>query len=299
MKLNLKRPLVFFDLETTGVDTAKDRIVEISMVKVMPNGDEIVRTRLINPQMHIPEDATAVHGITDEDVKDQPTFAQIAKSLSQFIEGCDFGGFNSNRFDLPMLVEEFLRAGVDVDFKNRKFIDVQNIFHKMEQRTLVAAYKFYCDKDLTDAHSAEADTKATYEVLKAQLDRYPDLQKNLSSVINGFYANAATPEQRLFFTETLLYNFPGNITALDSAANELGKNNSGFEKLSPLEKSRLFAAAARLRYLSGDLDGAIKFQQRACDALPKNGDKTTAETFSTQLDFYLKLQIINKKEITL
>ncbi len=182
MKLNLTRPLVFFDLETTGVDTAKDRIVEISMVKVMPDGEEIVRTRLINPQMHIPEDATAIHGITDEDVKDQPTFAQIAKSLYKFIEGCDFGGFNSNRFDLPMLVEEFLRAGVDVDFKSRKFIDVQNIFHKMEQRTLVAAYKFYCDKDLTDAHSAEADTRATYEVLKAQLDRYSELQNDVTAL---------------------------------------------------------------------------------------------------------------------
>ena len=182
MELNLKRPLVFFDLETTGVDTAKDRIVEISMVKVMPNGDEVVRTRLINPQMSIPADATAIHGITDEDVKDAPTFAQIAKSLAQFIEGCDFGGFNSNRFDLPMLVEEFMRAGVDVDFKQRKFIDVQNIFHKMEQRTLVAAYKFYCDKDLTNAHSAEADTKATYEVLKAQLDRYPELQNDVAAL---------------------------------------------------------------------------------------------------------------------
>ena len=182
MKLNLKRPIVFFDLETTGVDTAKDRIVEISMVKVMPDGEEIIKTRRINPQMHIPEDATAVHGITDEDVKDAPTFAQIAKSLSQFIEGCDFGGFNSNRFDLPMLVEEFLRAGVDVDFKKRKFIDVQNIFHKMEQRTLVAAYKFYCDKNLEEAHSAEADTRATYEVLMAQLDRYPELQNDVAAL---------------------------------------------------------------------------------------------------------------------
>ncbi len=193
MKLNLKRPLVFFDLETTGVDTAKDRIVEISMVKVMPDGEEIVRTRLINPQMHIPEDATAIHGITDEDVKDQPTFAQIAKSLYKFIEGCDFGGFNSNRFDLPMLVEEFLRAGVDVDFKSRKFIDVQNIFHKMEQRTLVAAYKFYCDKDLTDAHSAEADTRATYEVLKAQLDRYAELQNDVT-VLAEFSARGETAD---------------------------------------------------------------------------------------------------------
>ena len=204
MKLNLKRPLVFFDLETTGVDTAKDRIVEISMVKVMPNGDEIVRTRHINPQKHIPEDATAVHGITDEDVKDQPTFAQIAKSLSQFIEGCDFGGFNSNRFDLPMLVEEFLRAGVDVDFKNRKFIDVQNIFHKMEQRTLVAAYKFYCNKDLTDAHSAEADTRATYEVLKAQLDRYSELQNDVAAL-----AEFSSRGETVDYAGRIVYNDKG------------------------------------------------------------------------------------------
>ena len=204
MKLNLKRPIVFFDLETTGVDTAKDRIVEISMVKVMPDGEEIVRTRLINPQMHIPEDATAVHGITDEDVRDQPTFAQIAKSLSQFIEGCDFGGFNSNRFDLPMLVEEFLRAGVDVDFKNRKFIDVQNIFHKMEQRTLVAAYKFYCNKDLTDAHSAEADTRATYEVLKAQLDRYSELQNDVAAL-----AEFSSRGETVDYAGRIVYNDKG------------------------------------------------------------------------------------------
>ena len=204
MKLNLKRPIVFFDLETTGVDTAKDRIVEVSMVKVMPDGNEIVRTRLINPQMHIPEDATAVHGITDDDVKDQPTFAQIAKSLAQFIEGCDFGGFNSNRFDLPMLVEEFLRAGVDVDFKNRKFVDVQNIFHKMEQRTLVAAYKFYCDKDLTNAHSAEADTRATYEVLKAQLDRYPELENDIAAL-----AEFSTREESADYAGRIVFNDKG------------------------------------------------------------------------------------------
>ena len=182
MKLNLKRPIVFFDLETTGVDTAKDRIVEVSMIKIMPDGEEIVRTRRINPQMHIPEQATAIHGITDDDVKDAPTFAQVAKSMAQFIDGCDFGGFNSNRFDLPMLVEEFLRAGVDVDFRCRRFVDVQNIFHKMEQRTLVAAYKFYCDKNLEEAHSAEADTRATYEVLMAQLDRYPELQNDVAAL---------------------------------------------------------------------------------------------------------------------
>ena len=182
MDLNLKRPIVFFDLETTGVDTAHDRIVEISMIKIMPDGERIVKTRKLNPEMHIPEAATAVHGITDEDVKDCPRFAQVAKSLAQFLTGCDFGGFNSNRFDMPVLVEEFLRAGVDVDFKRRRFVDVQNIFHKMEQRTLVAAYKFYCDKDLTDAHSAEADTLATYEVLKAQLDRYPELENDIDAL---------------------------------------------------------------------------------------------------------------------
>jgi len=182
MELKLKRPIVFFDLETTGVDTAHDRIVEISMIKIMPDGERIVKTRKLNPEMHIPEAATAVHGITDEDVKDCPRFAQVAKSLAQFLTGCDFGGVNSNRFDMPVLVEEFLRAGVDVDFKRRRFVDVQNIFHKMEQRTLVAAYKFYCDKDLTDAHSAEADTLATYEVLKAQLDRYPELENDIDAL---------------------------------------------------------------------------------------------------------------------
>ncbi len=182
MELKLKRPIVFFDLETTGVDTAHDRIVEISMIKIMPDGERIVKTRKLNPEMHIPEAATAVHGITDEDVKDCPRFAQVAKSLAQFLTGCDFGGFNSNRFDMPVLVEEFLRAGVDVDFKRWRFVDVQNIFHKMEQRTLVAAYKFYCDKDLTDAHSAEADTLATYEVLKAQLDRYPELENDIDAL---------------------------------------------------------------------------------------------------------------------
>ena len=163
MQLNLKNPLVFFDLETTGIDIAKDRIVEISMVKVMPNGQEIVKTRRINPGMPIPPESTAIHGITDEDVKNCPTFKEIAKSLAAQIEGCDLAGFNSNRFDIPMLAEEFLRAGVDVDLNRRKFIDVQTIFHKMEQRNLTAAYKFYCNKDLTNAHTAEADTLATYE----------------------------------------------------------------------------------------------------------------------------------------
>ena len=204
MKLNLKRPIVFFDLETTGVDTSKDRIVEISMIKIMPDGEEFVRTRKINPEMPIPPEATAVHGITDEDVKDQPTFRQVAKSLAQFIQGCDFGGFNSNRFDLPVLVEEFLRVGVDVDLKRRKFVDVQNIFHKKEQRTLVAAYKFYCEKDLTDAHSAEADTRATYEVLCSQLDRYDDLENDID-----FLAEFSERDKTVDYAGRILYNEKG------------------------------------------------------------------------------------------
>ena len=201
MQLNLKRPIIFFDLETTGVDTVRDRIVEISLVKVMPDGEKIIKTRRLNPEMHIPEEATAVHHITDEDVKDCPTFRQVAKSLAQFLEGCDFGGFNSNRFDLPVLVEEFMRAGVEVDFKRRHFVDVQNIFHKMEQRTLVAAYKFYCGKDLEAAHSVEADTLATYEVLEAQLDRYPDLKNDIAAL-----AEFSTRNDCVDYAGRILYN---------------------------------------------------------------------------------------------
>ncbi len=180
MKLNLKNPLVFFDLETTGINITKDRIVEISLLKVHPNGKEEIKSRLINPEMPIPAQATAIHGITDNDVKDCPTFKQVAKSLADMLEGCDLAGFNSSRFDVPMLSEEFLRAGVDFDMSKRKFVDVQIIFHKKEQRTLEAAYKFYCDKELQNAHSAEADTIATYEVLKSQLDRYPDLENDVA-----------------------------------------------------------------------------------------------------------------------
>lgn len=179
MNLKLRRPIIFFDLETTGVDVVKDRIVEISIIKVYPDGSEDQKTRRVNPEMHIPEASTAVHHITDEDVKDCPTFRQIAKSLAAFFEGADIAGYNSNRFDIPLLSEEFLRADVDFDFKRHRFVDVQTIFHKMEKRTLEAAYKFYCDKDLANAHSADADTRATYEVLKAQLERYPSLKNDI------------------------------------------------------------------------------------------------------------------------
>lgn len=196
--------MVFFDLETTGVDTSRDRIVELSMIKIMPDGEKIIKTRRINPQMPIPASATEVHGISDDDVKDCPTFGQIAKSLQQFIAGCDFGGFNSNRFDVPVLVEEFLRAGVDIDLKKSKFVDVQNIFHKLEQRTLVAAYKLYCGKDLTDAHSAEADTMATFEVLEAQLDRYPELENDVN-----FLAEFSTRAQAVDYAGRIVYDENG------------------------------------------------------------------------------------------
>jgi DNA polymerase-3 subunit epsilon len=175
MKLLLKRPIAFFDLETTGVNLATDKIVEIAVVKVMPDGTHIKKRRLINPQMPIPAEATAVHGISNEMVKDAPTFKQVANEVKQFIEGCDLAGYNSNRFDIPMLVEEFLRAGISFSVDDRKMLDVQRIYHLMEQRTLSAAYKFYCDKVLDAAHSAEADTLATWEVLEAQLERYSHL----------------------------------------------------------------------------------------------------------------------------
>lgn len=178
MKLNLNKPICFFDLETTGINISKDRIVEISILKIHPDGKEESKTWLVNPEMKIPAEVTAIHGISDDDVKDKPTFKELAKEIYQMISDADLGGFNSNRFDIPLLAEEMLRAEIDFDMKNRVAVDVQTIFHKMEQRTLSAAYKFYCDKNLDDAHSAEADTKATYEVLKAQIARYDDLEND-------------------------------------------------------------------------------------------------------------------------
>ena len=174
MKLNLQNPIIFFDLETTGVDVAKDRIVELCYIKIFPNGNEESKSMRINPCMPIPPHSSEVHGIYDEDVKDCPTFADIASELYNTFQGCDLAGFNSNKFDIPLLCEEFLRQGMDFDVAKRNCIDVQNIYHKLEKRTLVAAYKYYCGKDLENAHSAIADTRATVEVLEAQLDRYPD-----------------------------------------------------------------------------------------------------------------------------
>ncbi len=182
MKLQLRRPVVFFDLETTGLNLLTDRIVEISALKLMPNGEVVRRTRRVNPEMPIPAEATALHHITDADVASAPTFKQIAKQVAAFFTGCDIAGFNSTRFDLPMLDQELQRADVDFDFSRPRMIDVQTIFHKREPRNLAAAYRFYCGKDLEGAHGAEADTQATYEVLLAQLEKYDDLPTDVEKL---------------------------------------------------------------------------------------------------------------------
>ncbi|MBK8951819.1 MAG: 3'-5' exonuclease [Chitinophagaceae bacterium] len=181
--IQLKKPLAFIDLETTGVNPGLDRIVEIAIVKILTDGTKSVKRKLINPEIAIPKGASDVHGISDEMVKDAPTFKQVAHELKQMLDGCDFAGYNSNRFDIPLLMEEFLRAQVDFDMKNRKLLDVQSIYHKMEPRTLGAAYKFYCGRNLDAAHSAEADATATYEILEAQIEKYPELGNNVDSIL--------------------------------------------------------------------------------------------------------------------
>lgn len=205
MELHLTKPIIFFDLETTGVNFQEDRIVEISYIKVNPNGTEESKTIRVNPGRPIPAEATAVHHITDADVAGERSFKDIARELARTFQGCDIGGFNSNKFDLPLLQEEFIRAEVDdFDPSRARLIDVQTIFHKMEQRTLVAAYKFYCGKDLTEAHSANADTRATYEVLKAQLDRYPELQNDMD-----FLANFSTQKRGVDIAGRIVYDDKG------------------------------------------------------------------------------------------
>ena len=183
MALQLERPIAFIDLETTGVNLATDRIIEIAIVKIMPDKSKVCKQKFINPQRPIPAESTAIHGISDEQVKDAPTFKELANELKQFIDNADLSGYNSNRFDIPLLVEEFLRAGIDLDMTNRRMLDVQHIFHMMEKRTLGAAYKFYCDKELVDAHSAEADASATFEILEAQLIRYQHLGDTVDTIL--------------------------------------------------------------------------------------------------------------------
>ncbi|MFO8235217.1 MAG: exonuclease domain-containing protein [Bacteroidales bacterium] len=205
MKLKLTKPLVFFDLETTGMDIAKDRIVEISLLKIYPNGDSESKTMKINPEMPVPPKTTEIHGISDEDVKDAPKFAEVAKNIQQFIEGCDLAGFNSNRFDLPLLAEEFIRVGIDYDLKKQRFVDVQVIFHKMEKRNLSAAYRFYCNKELKNAHSAEADTEATYEILKAQIEKYDELENDVQEL-----AEFSSHNKNVDFAGRIIYNHKGD-----------------------------------------------------------------------------------------
>lgn len=204
MKLNLTRPIVFFDLETTGVNVSTDRIVEVSIMKIHPDGKKEIKTRRINPGIPIPKESSEIHGISDEDVKDEPTFKAFAKSLAHFIGNSDLAGFNSNRFDIPLLVEEFMRAGFDFDMSNRRSVDVQTIFHKMEKRTLSAAYQFYCDKELINAHSAEADTVATYEILQAQVERYDELQNDID-----FLAEFSTQQKTCDLVGRIVYNEEG------------------------------------------------------------------------------------------
>ncbi len=204
MQLKLTKPMCFFDLETTGVNITSDRIVEISILKVFPNGKEERHTWKVNPEMPIPPETTAVHGISDEDVKDAPTFKQLAKDIHNLIKDSDLAGFNSNRFDIPLLAEEMLRVDMDFDMKSRVAVDVQTIFHKKEQRTLSAAYKFYCNESLENAHSAEADTVATYEALKAQLDKYDDLENDAK-----FLAEFSSRKKFADFAGFLIYNKEG------------------------------------------------------------------------------------------
>ncbi len=188
-KLNLNKPIVFFDIESTGINVGTDRIVEISFLKIFPDGSEDVKTLRINPTIPIPPEVTEIHGISDEDVANEPTFADKAREVADFLKGCDLGGYNSNKFDIPLLAEEFDRAGLDVDLKKMRFIDVQVIFFKNEPRNLGAAYKFYCDKQLEHAHSAEADVRATWEVLQAQLERYDNLGSTVDA-LSDFSSNS-------------------------------------------------------------------------------------------------------------
>jgi DNA polymerase III subunit epsilon len=201
MNLKLNRPLIFFDLETTGINVSKDRIVELTILKIIPNGEEMMKTWRINPTIPIPEKASKMHGIYDQDVKDKPTFAEMAREINSFIDNSDLAGYNSNKFDVPLLLEEFLRADVDFDIKKRRLVDVQVIFFKKEPRNLSAAYRFYCNKDLINAHSSEADVKATYEVFKAQIERYDDL-KNDVAFISKFSSQMNTAD----FAGMVIYN---------------------------------------------------------------------------------------------
>lgn len=204
MKLILKRPMVFIDLETTGVNVGSDRIVEIAMLKIQINGNQESKVYKLNPTIPIPLESSKIHGIYDKDVADSQTFAEVSKELNTFMGGCDLAGYNSNKFDIPLLIEEFTRCDIHFDISSRKLVDVQNIFHKMEQRTLSAAYKFYCDKELVNAHTAEADTTATYEVLLAQLEKYSTLKNDID-----FLAEFSNVNKNVDLAGRIVYNEKG------------------------------------------------------------------------------------------
>ena len=210
MELKLRRPIAFIDIETTGINVSSDRIVEISVLKISPGGKEEWMSTRVNPEMPIPPKSTAIHGITDKDVENAPTFKEIAKNLAVFLEGSDLAGYNAIKFDIPVIAEEFLRVNIDFNFLKRKYVDVQVIFHKKEQRTLSAAYLFYCSKALENAHSSKADTQATFEVLKAQLDRYQDLENDVEklAVFSSFNSNVDFAG-RIIYDEsgTEIFNF--------------------------------------------------------------------------------------------
>ena len=199
--LQLKKPLAFIDLETTGINLGTDRIVEIAIVKILSDGTRSIKRKLINPEIPIPKGASDIHGITDEMVKGAPVFKQVAQELKQMLDGCDMAGYNSNRFDIPLLMEEFLRAQVEFDMRGRKLLDVQNIFHKMEPRTLGAAYKFYCNKILEGAHGAEVDASATFEILEAQVERYPTLGNTVDAILKTIGEDVIVDFARRFIME--------------------------------------------------------------------------------------------------
>lgn len=229
MKLNLTKPIVFFDLETTGLNITTDRIVEIAVIKIFPNGNKENKSWLVNPTIPIPKEVSEIHGITDKKVKNEPTFKQLAADIFKLIEDCDLGGYNSDKFDIPLLAEEFIRVNIDFNLNNRETIDVQNIFHKLEKRTLSAAFKFYCNKNLDNAHSAMADTSATYEILLAQIEKYDEIDNNIESLskFSNIRGKCADLAGFIKFNESgdeiLSFGKYRNITL-----NEIWKKNPGY-----------------------------------------------------------------------
>ena len=229
MNLELEKPIAFFDLETTGIQISKDRIIEIAILKILPGGEQKRKRWMINPTIPISQEAKDIHGISDDQVKDKPKFKDVADDILNFLEGCDLAGYNSNRFDIPLLVEEFLRVNINFNMESRKSIDIQNIFHKMEQRTLIAAYKFYCNKDLINAHSAEADTEATYNILLSQIEKYNELENNISflskfsQIGDGFVDIAGFIQYNKDGEKIISFGKYKNITL-----NQIWKENPGY-----------------------------------------------------------------------